>query len=72
MARTLSVRRHPTVAGWWIIRYSNTIVASLVQPNVSVELGLLPTVEEARKAVLEVAPSCGVTESTPIRIDGRS
>ena len=65
--RRLTIDAHPMgVAGVWRIRSGNAVVATLVQPNVAVELRKLPTDTEVRDAVREVSPAYGVTDQTPV------
>lgn len=69
--RRLTIDAHPMgVPGVWRIRSGNTTLATLVQPNLAVELGQLPTHSEIRDAVREVSPGYGVTDQTPIQWAG--
>lgn len=67
----LTVSAHPMkIPGVWCIRLGRKVVAALVQPNLSVMMGVLPTATEVRNAVLEVYPQSGVTDQTKVRFAG--
>ncbi len=67
----LVIDAHPmNIPGVWRIRAGNKQVATLVQPNVDVSLGLLPTSEHVIAAVREVTPTLPITEATKIRYAG--
>lgn len=69
--KELTIDAHPMgVPGVWRIRYGRKVVATLVQPNVSVEMHILPTAQEVRDAVRDVSPDCGITDETPVRWAG--
>ena len=69
--RRLTVDAHPMgVPGVWRIRAGNTVMATLVQPTVAVEMHILPTATEIREAVREVSPGYGVTDMTPVQFAG--
>lgn len=70
--KVLLIEHHPTIdiPGVWNIRIGRNTVATLVQPNLDVTLGILPTNTAIRGAALEISPACGITDQTPVRFVG--
>lgn len=69
--RVLTVGRHPQgIPGLWIIKHGNTVLASLVQSNLDVSLGIKPTADDVRQAVRDISPGYGVTAQTPVKWTG--